>query len=320
MRIFRSFEEARGRFEPSAVTIGNFDGLHAGHRALIARTVEMAGRWRVKPSAMTFHPHPQQVVAPERAPRLLTTPEERAALMEPLGIQQMLISPFDRGFSSFSPVEFAGSVLREALGARAVIVGENFRFGRRQGGDTGTLRELGSQFGFDVEVVAPVRRRGRLVSSSEIRRLVAAGEVGLAARLLEHPYAVEGAVIRGAGRGARQTVPTLNLADHFQVLPADGVYITRALDPGSRIDWPAVTNIGYRPTFGGTQRTIETHLLAPLDGPPPSRLRVEFLRRLRDEVRFDSPLALKARILRDVRRAEEWFRRCERWVRPEQPD
>jgi riboflavin kinase/FMN adenylyltransferase len=316
VRIFRSLEEARGRFEPSAVTIGNFDGLHAGHRLLVRRTVEMAERWRVKASALTFHPHPQSVVAPERAPRLLSTPEERAELMAPLGIRQFLILPFDRSFASLSPVEFGGGVLREALGARAVIIGENFRFGRLQGGDTETLRELGSQFGFDVEVAPPVRRRGRLVSSSEIRRLVAAGDVALAARLLERNYALEGPVIRGAGRGAKVTVPTLNLADHFEVTPADGVYITRAIDPGSYIDWPAVTNIGYRPTFDGVHRTIETYLLAPLDGPPPSRLRVEFLRRLRGEIRFDSAAGLKARILADVGRAEAFFRRYDRWVTP----
>lgn len=312
MRVFRSLEEARGRFAPSAVTIGNFDGIHMGHRQLLERVKTMAAEMGVKPSAVTFHPHPTVVVAPERAPKLLTTPEERADLMGREGIEQVLILPFDRDVAHLSPVEFAGDVLREVLGARGVVVGDNFHFGSRQGGNTETLIELGMQFGFEVEVVAPVTRRHLMVSSSMIRKLLVEGEVSKAARLLERPYALKGPVVQGEGRGSRETVPTLNLETTAEILPADGVYITRtrSLDDG-RV-WPSITNVGVRPTFDGAHRTVETFLLGGLDGERPGQMAVEFLHRVREERRFDSAEALKGQILRDVRRAESFFRRFQR--------
>jgi riboflavin kinase/FMN adenylyltransferase len=263
----------------------------------------------VKPSAVTFHPHPTVIVAPQRAPKLLTTPEERAELMGREGIGQVLILPFNREVAHMSPVEFAGDVLREALGARGVVVGDNFHFGSRQGGNTETLVELGMQFGFEVEVVAPVTRRHLMVSSSMIRRLLADGEVSKAARLLERPYSLKGAVVRGEGRGSRETVPTLNLETTAEVLPADGVYITRTRSLGDVRTWTSITNVGVRPTFDGAQRTVETFLLEGLEGEPPGRIAVEFLHRVREERRFDSAEALKGQILRDVHRARSFFRR-----------
>jgi len=312
MRLFRSLEAARGRFAPSAVSIGNFDGVHAGHRQLLDRVKVMAAELGVKPSAVTFHPHPTTVVAPARAPKLLTTPEERAALMASQGIEQVLILPFDRSVATLTPVAFAEHVLRETLGARAVVVGDNFRFGHRQSGNTETLRELGQQFGFEVDVVLPVLRRGLMVSSSEIRRLISEGEVSKAMRLLERPYALSGPVVKGEGRGSKQTVPTLNLATSAEVLPADGVYITRTR--GLREDrWhDSITNIGFRPTFDGQHRTIETFLLEPLSGEPPAAITVEFLRRVRPERKFESAEDLKAQILRDVGRAKAYHRRTAR--------
>lgn len=303
MKLYRSLDEARGRFQPSAVTIGNFDGLHAGHRRLIERTLALASRLKVKPSALTFHPHPATVVAPERAPRLLMTPEERAAGMAALGIEQVLIQPFTREFSHLSPVEFARGVLCEALGARGVVVGDNFRFGSGQAGHTDTLQHLGAECGFVVDVVAGVRRRGLIISSSEIRRLILRGEVSRAARLLERWFRVEGPVVRGEGRGSRETVPTLNLADTFDVLPADGVYITTTTPGGA-----SITNVGMRPTFQGAHRTIETFLLDPLQETP-ARIAVEFHRRLRAERPFANAEALRAQILRDVARARVWHAR-----------
>lgn len=308
VRIFRSLEEAQGGFGPSALTIGNFDGVHAGHVRILRRVCEVARENGWKPSVLTFDPHPTKIVAPSRAPRLMTTPEQRCRLMEQEGIEQVLILPFTREVAQLEPERFVRDVLVEALDAKAVMVGENFRFGHKHAGDTRLLRELGAQLGFRVEVITGLTLRRAMVSSSQIRRLVESGNVSRAGRLLERPFALEGEVVHGHGVGAKQTVPTLNLSTQAEVLPATGVYITRTQDlDGPR--WPSVTNVGYRPTFGGNELSIETFLLAPLEGPAPRRIRVEFLRRLRDERKFESPEHLKAQILRDVRRAQTYFRR-----------
>jgi riboflavin kinase/FMN adenylyltransferase len=261
-----------------------------------------------------FDPHPSCVVAPERAPRLLTSIEERCALIRAEGIEQILVQPFTTALARLTPEEFAMQFLRDGLGAKRVIVGENFRFGCKQAGDAQTLKELGARLGFEVRLLETVRWRGRRVSSGEVRKLVAMGEVSIAGRLLERPYAISGEIVRGHGIGSKQTVPTLNLRTEAQVIPARGVYITRTKDlDGTRL-WNSITNIGYRPTFGetcGTDDTlsIETFLLDPFDGATPERIRLEFLTRVRDERKFESPEALKAQILRDVGRAKTYFRR-----------
>ncbi len=314
LRIYRSLEEARGNFGPCALTIGNFDGVHAGHRRILRRVVELARRHGWKPAAITFHPHPTLIVAPQRAPRLLTTPEERCFLMQQEGIEQVLILPFTLEFSRLSPEAFARDVLVEALEARAVLVGENFRFGYQHAGDTRRLEELGRQLGFLTEALDAVKVRGRLVSSSEIRRLVEAGAVAVACRLLERPHWLEGDVSPGQGIGSRLTAPTLNLAPGDALVPAPGVYVTRTTDLADGRRRPSVTNVGCRPTFGGGDLTVETFVLAPLEQKP-RRIRVEFLRRLREERKFPDAAALRAQILRDAERARTWYRRLERWGR-----
>ena len=300
------------RFGPSALTIGNFDGVHAGHREILRRVVELAHERGWKPSVLTFDPHPARIVAPERAPRLLTTLEERALLMRDAGIEQVLILPFTRELAAFSPERFVREIVVARLEARAVLVGDNFRFGHDHAGDTRLLAELGRQHGFLVEAVPAIRMRGRVVSSSAVRRLVEEGNVALAGRLLGRPVALAGEVVAGQGIGSKQTVPTLNLAPAAEVLPASGVYITRTTDPASGRRWPSVTNIGTRPTFGGESLTVETFLLVPLEGASPRSIRVEFLRRLREERRFEDAAALKRQILGDVGRAQSYFRRLSR--------
>jgi len=260
---------------------------------------------------MTFDPHPAAVVAPHRAPKLLTLPEERARLIREAGITQVLVVPFTVEFSRLSPEQFVLRVLLEQLEARAVLVGDNFRFGYRHAGDTHLLAELGRRHGFLTEVIPAVRRRGRMVSSSEVRKLLAAGEVSKTARLLERPHALEGEVVAGHGVGAQLTVPTLNLAPGQTVLPARGVYITltRVVEDGEPGPYrPSVTNVGYRPSFAGRTFAVETHLLEGLEGPAPRRIRVEFLRWLREEKKFAKPEELKAQILRDAARARRFFR------------
>jgi riboflavin kinase / FMN adenylyltransferase len=307
--IARNLSEA-GAFRPCAVAIGNFDGVHLAHRKLLRTTVEAARDAGVRPAVLMFDPHPSCVVAPERAPRLLTSPEERSALIKEEGIQQVLIQPFTVDLARLTPEEFATKFLRDGLGVRVVVVGENFRFGCKQAGDTETLKELGSRLGFDVQLLPTVAWRGRRVSSGEIRKLVLAGDVGTAARLLQRPHAIAGDIVKGHGIGSKQTVPTLNLQTDAQVIPARGVYITRTSEPGSDRRWTSITNIGYRPTFGNDDAlSIETFLLDPLEGATPDRIRLEFLRRVREERKFESPDALKAQILHDVSRAKTFFRR-----------
>ncbi len=234
--------------------------------------------------------------------------------MEEEGIEQVLVLPFTPEVSHLTPEQFVRQILVERLDACAVLVGDNFRFGAGQAGDTNTLMRLGEKYGFITEIVSGVRRHGLMVSSSGIRKLLQEGDVSLANRFLERPYAMEGEIVSGHGIGSKKTVPTLNLSTQAEVVPANGVYITHVDDLDSRREWNAVTNIGVRPTFDGDTRTIETFLLDPFDGDTPARIRLEFLRRIRNERKFESPEALKAQIMKDVGRATTYFRRFRRWV------
>jgi riboflavin kinase/FMN adenylyltransferase len=192
-----------------------------------------------------------------------------------------------------------------------VMVGGNFRFGHKKAGDINKLTELGTRFGFQTHIAEVIHRRGRVVSSSEIRRLIQTGDVSTACRLLERPYALSGEVVSGHGVGAKQTVPTLNLDTKAEVIPSNGVYITRTRDMETGDRWNSITNVGIRPTFGGNDLTIETFLLSAFDGLTPERISVEFRRRVREERKFESPEALKQQIFRDVARAQAFFRRLE---------
>ena len=316
LKIFRSLQEIPPDFGPSAITIGNFDGMHTGHRRILRRVREIAGERNWKPSVLTFDPHPTKIVAPDRAPRLMTLPHERCELMHAEGIQQVLILPFNANVARLTPEEFVEQVLVRKLGARAVVVGENFRFGHKKAGDTRLLEILGNRFGFIIEVVPAVSFRGARVSSSAVRQMIEAGAVAHAARFLMRPYALEGEVVSGHGVGAKQTVPTLNLATQTELLPKRGVYVTRTTDLDRRRSWESVTNVGYRPTFGGDpQISVETFLLQPLAGETPGRIRVEFLWHLRDERKFENPETLRTQILKDVARAQAYFRRLQKWTR-----
>jgi len=308
MRVARSLEEA-AEFGPVAVTIGNFDGVHLGHKRLLDEVVDAARERGVSPAVLTFDPHPAAVLSPQRSSRLLTNHAERCSLMAREGIEYVLVLPFTTEFSHWPPERFVERVLHQALHSRVVVVGENFRFGHKQAGDTAALEQFGQRFGFETRIVSPVKTRGRVVSSSAIRRAIEAGNVSLAGRLLGRCYALEGEVVKGHGVGSKQTVPTLNLRAHQQVLPAVGVYITRTTDLDSARAWNSITNVGHRPTFGDGELTIETFLLDKFEEPTPSSIRVELLRRVREEKKFETPEALKAQILRDVGRAQAYFRR-----------
>jgi riboflavin kinase/FMN adenylyltransferase len=220
MRVYRSLEEVPADFGPSALTIGNFDGVHFGHRRILRRVWALAQEHGWKPSVLTFDPHPTRVVAPERSPKLLTSPEQRVELMAADGVEQVLILPFTRERANLSAEDFIRTIVVERLGARAVLVGHNFRFGCKQTGNVRLLQQLGQKLGFETVIVPAVGWRGRPVSSSGIRQLILEGNVGLAGRHLQHAYSIDGEVRSGHGVGAKQTVPTLNLATAAEIIPA----------------------------------------------------------------------------------------------------
>lgn len=309
-RVFHSLAEVPADFGPSALTIGNFDGLHLGHQRLLHRVVEIARQHNWTPSLLTFDPHPTKIVAPARAPKLLSSMEERLALAQQEGIEQALVLPFDEEVRLLSPEAFVRQILRDKLHAKAILVGDNFRFGHKQAGDIDRLAELGAACGFGTYVVPGVQFRGRMVSSSVVRELIGAGEVARACRMLRRPYALRGEVVSGHGIGSKQTVPTLNLRTEAEVLPGDGVYVTSTRDLDDGRMWPSITNVGMRPTFEGNARTVESFLLEPLTGETPKRIEVQFHRWVRGEQKFADAASLKQQILRDVSRAQAYHRRA----------
>ncbi|MGH9783928.1 MAG: bifunctional riboflavin kinase/FAD synthetase [Terriglobia bacterium] len=318
MEVFHSLDQLAERQGRSVVTIGAFDGIHLAHQELLRRVRERAAQENAASVAITFDPHPLRVLAPQKAPKLLTPPPVRLELIEASGVDRLLVLPFNRDFSLWPPEKFVEEVLVKALGAAAVVVGDNFRFGYRAAGTPAMLEELGKRWQFETQVLPSMYVRGMPVSSSQIRALLEERNISAANRLLGHPFSVRNAIEPGLGIGRSQTVPTLNLAPYSEMLPATGVYVTQA-KLGLRAEereksvrpLRSVTNVGYRPTFGERALGVETHLLEPWDGPAPATLEVSFLYRLRDECKFDSPEQLKAQILKDIWRAESYFRRLE---------
>jgi riboflavin kinase / FMN adenylyltransferase len=298
--------------ERPVVTVGNFDGVHLGHREILQAA---AGRVRaarrqgerpfLTPAVLTFYPHPACVVRPEAVPPLLTTLDQRLAAFEQAHMRAALVLRFDRALAQLSPEEFARRYLVETMRAAAVLVGANFRFGYRQAGDVKLLGELGSQFGFEVEAIAPLVVNGVVVSSTAIREALRAGRVEEARKLLGRAYALAGEIRCGSGQGRRLVVPTLNLSTEQELLPKLGVYATHVLLDGKT--YRAATNVGLRPTFNGANPTVESHLLDFNQERTSGPMEVRFLTRLRDEQKFPSPQALREQVLRDIDRARDYF-------------
>lgn len=293
---------------PVAVAIGNFDGVHRGHCALLAKVREYALQNELQSAVLTFDPHPTVVVAPDRVPLMLTSLPERLRLLRETGVDHVEVLPFTRDTAALDPRGFVSQILCGSLNARAVFVGENFRFGARKQGSTAMLEALGGEFGFASQFLSPVRFRGEIVSSSAIRCHLSEGRVNRANHLLGRPFALSGLVVSGHGIGSKQTVPTLNLRPDPALLVPRGVFITETVDRSSGRRWQSITNAGTRPTFNGDELTVETFLLSPFTPPAPAEISVEFRRYVRPERAFPDPAALRDQILRDVARANAYWR------------
>ncbi len=303
----------------SVLAIGNFDGIHLGHQAILRATVAQSNALHAVSTALTFDPSPQKVLRPESAPLRLSTNAQRMEWFNALGLDAVVVLPFTLDLARLSPGEFVEQILVHDLHLKAVLVGENFRFGHKQAGDVKLLSELGAKHGFDVVIVPPVVYRGEVVSSTIIRREVAEGDVSHAARLLGRPFALTGEVVTGTGTGRRFTFPTLNLAAEQELLPARGVYVTRTCRDGETRSHRSVTNIGMRPTFNGSSLSVETHLLDVELETAPKRIEVRFWKRLREEKKFSGPEELRAQIATDIARANQFFSRLRRFRTVRQP-
>lgn len=305
MIVWNGIDQVPTDPRPAVATIGNFDGVHLGHQAILRRTVADARARGALSLLVTFDPHPTSVVAPSRAPHLLQTRRQKLDVLEACGLDAVLILRFDTAFSNLSPQAFATDFLVERLRVVSLHVGESFRFGHDRSGDIAVLCTLGSHLGFEVTGVPAVRVHGEAVSSSAIRRAVEEGDVDRARRMLGRPYAIEGEVVQGDGRGRTLDFPTANLAVDGNLIPHRGVYVTETKLLASR--FPSVTNIGTRPTFGGGALIVETHLIDFDENIVGDRAEIGFLARLREEKRFPTPRELADQIARDRAAAVAYF-------------
>jgi riboflavin kinase/FMN adenylyltransferase len=306
MRIARSLAELDTT--PSVVTIGNFDGVHCGHRTVIASVLERARALNAKSVAVTFDPHPAHLLHTESRLPLITPLAEKLELLASTGLDLTLVLPFTEELRHWSARHFAETVLRDALHAAEIHEGETFRFGHNAQADIASLSDLGRDLGFSVRAYEPRIVRGAPISSSRIRRLIAAGNLSQARNLLGRSFSIRSTPASGRGYGTKYAVPTINLAPYADLLPAHGVYITTLNIAGEKT-FRGVTNIGNRPTFGADSFAVETHLFdfQPVDLTDTTPLEMTFLHRLRPERRFDSPELLRTQIGLDVRKALRYF-------------
>ncbi len=289
----------------TTVTVGSFDGVHPGHRAVLAEIAHRARAAGRKSLLVTFEPHPLEVVNPQAAPPLLTSRSERREVLAQTELDYVVFLRFDRRLAALAPEEFVRDVLQRCFNMKELVIGHDHGFGRGRSGDADTLRRLGSQDGFAVDIVSPVEVGGHPVSSTHIRRQVMGGDLAGAARLLGRPYSVSGRVVAGAGRGRTLGIPTLNLGEvpDNKLFPPDGVYAVWVETRLGRFG--GMLNQGPRPTFGDTSRSIEAHLFG-FDGDLYGHwVRVEWAARLRDTMTFDSAERLRVQLEADRRQARD---------------
>lgn len=307
MQVFHRLDDIPAGFGPTLLSVGNFDGVHRAHTRVLDNIVRRAREQKLKAMAVSFEPHPARILRPDSSLKLLTPVPEKLRLLEVTGLDAVLLLPFTRDLSMMTPRQFAERILKKRLRAREVHEGYNFHFGHKAAGNVETLTELGREMGFQVEVYTEMRLRGEPVSSSHVRKLLAEGRVSRARHLLARPFSILSTPGRGRGYGSKYTVPTINLSHYQELVPKDGVYITRTRVGQECFD--SVTNLGNRPTFGADLFAIETHLLDfhPFELTPETEVEIYFLQRLRDEIKFPSVEALREQIGKDIRKARRYF-------------
>jgi len=285
------------------LTIGNFDGVHLGHQTLLAETIRQARAIEAPAVAVTFDPHPQQLLRPEAFQPVLTTVRGRADLLEGQGVDHVVVFRITPAFLQLSARDFFDRILRDLLRARGIVEGFNFGFGRKREGTTDTLKSLGQSAGMSVSLVAALEVDGKPVSTSRVRDDLLSGNIALARRLLGRPYRLEGTVTPGQKRGQTLGFPTANLADIATLVPGDGVYAARAFHNGAA--YSAAVNIGPNPTFSEQARKVEAHLIGFTGDLYGQSLTLDFLERIRDTKRFSGPAELREQLQRDVEQVKE---------------
>ncbi len=305
MDVIRGLDRIPAKYECSVVTIGNFDGIHLAHQGLLNKVAEEARKRHCSGVVLTFEPHPQKVLHPERRPfYLLTTMEEKLRLIEGLGIDAVILIDFTPEFAKTSAEEFVKGILWDKLHLEKLIIGHDTAFGNRKSGNKDFLQSMGLALGFDVEAIDAVQLDGIVVSSTSVRNALHEGDVRRAMKLLGRPYNLSGIVVKGYKRGSEIGIPTANIESDKELVPARGVYAVIVDMSGVR--HPGVLNIGYSPTFGDNQLTVEVHLLDfPREELYGKSINVLFIDRIRDEMKFESPKELVKQIERDIERAKE---------------
>ncbi|MEW6144949.1 MAG: bifunctional riboflavin kinase/FAD synthetase [Thermodesulfobacteriota bacterium] len=290
---------------PTSATIGNFDGVHIGHKRILSAVKETAGTKGLSSCVITFHPHPQKVLQNIEIPLLMPI-RERLRLLENEGIDFVACYTFTKEMSKITAKDFISEILVGRLKVKHLIIGPDFSFGRKREGNADLLKAMGKAYDFETSVIGPVFIDNEVVSSSAIRNFLREGDARKAARFLGYFYYVEGQVTEGEKRGRQIGYPTANLDTDWDIFPKTGVYATRAYLDGKKLD--SITNIGYRPTFGSNKLLIETHIFDFNSDIYGKRLRLEFIERIRDEKRFESVDALVAEIGKDVEKVKDVLR------------
>jgi len=307
MQVFHKLEDLPADLGSTVVSVGNFDGVHRAHTHVLREIVRRAREQGLKAIAVTFEPHPVRILRPDSGLKLITPTAEKLRLLEASGLDAVLLLPFARDLSLMTPHRFAHDILKKRLHVREVHEGYNFRFGHKAAGNVEMLGEFGREMGFKVKVYPEMQLRGEPVSSSHIRRLLREGRVSRARHLLGRPFSILSTPGRGRGYGSKYTVPTINLSRYEELVPQDGVYITRTRVAEECFD--SVTNVGNRPTFGAESFAVEAHLLNfhPIELAPETEVEIHFLQRVRDEIKFPSVEALREQIAHDVKKARRYF-------------
>jgi riboflavin kinase/FMN adenylyltransferase len=313
MKIFRDIEAAAPSHTGTVVALGNFDGIHVGHQALLRNAVNDARAIGVRSLVFTFDPHPLRLLAPARAPKLLLSTEDKLELFEAAGIDIVVLQRFDPAFANLEADDFVRRVLVGSLNLRKIWAGRDLRFGKGRRGTVDSLAEWGSELGFAVGIVEPVTIAGVRVSSSQVREMIDAGRVDEAMPLLGHYFFISGTVVAGQRRGRALGFPTANIASRTEVLPLNGIYATVVEIEGGR--WWSASSIGYNPTFGTGPRTVESFIFDFDRDIYGQTVKLSFVKRIRDEQKFDSVEALVGQIHRDVAVAKDVLHEVE-WKPP----